>query len=138
MFGVLFVWACEHPSTSYRQGMHELLAPLLLALEEEARLPEKVRDVEKEPSSTPCIDVNQGGTGSNSQSAGSRAWAVMNGSAGNCMPGLGGSDVRVASNGNFGKSEGPATLSPDLAIITNGWSIEADCHRLFDSMMDQV
>lgn len=31
MHRILLVWACDHPDISYRQGMHELLAPLLLA-----------------------------------------------------------------------------------------------------------
>ena len=38
MFGVLFVWARLHPATSYRQGMHELLALLLLVTEAEETL----------------------------------------------------------------------------------------------------
>ena len=33
MFSVLLTWAHEHAATSYRQGMHEVLAPLLWALE---------------------------------------------------------------------------------------------------------
>ncbi|CAM9257269.1 unnamed protein product [Chrysoparadoxa australica] len=36
MVKVLTVWAKEHPLTSYRQGMHELLVPLVLALEAES------------------------------------------------------------------------------------------------------
>ena len=39
LLNVLFVWAEEHPHTSgYRQGMHEIAAPLLLALEAETAL----------------------------------------------------------------------------------------------------
>jgi hypothetical protein len=39
LLNVLFVWAEEHPHTSgYRQGMHEIAAPVLLALEAEASL----------------------------------------------------------------------------------------------------
>ena len=34
MFGVLLTWAHAHPEPGYRQGMHEVLAPLVLALEE--------------------------------------------------------------------------------------------------------
>lgn len=30
MLRVLFVWSKENSDTSYRQGMHELLAPMLL------------------------------------------------------------------------------------------------------------
>jgi hypothetical protein len=35
LLNVLFLWAQFHPQTSYRQGMHEIAAPLLLVLEEE-------------------------------------------------------------------------------------------------------
>lgn len=38
MFRVLFVWGSMHPDTSYRQGMHELLALLVLTLESELPL----------------------------------------------------------------------------------------------------
>lgn len=34
MFDVLLVWAHQHPAPSYRQGMHELLAPLVWAMTE--------------------------------------------------------------------------------------------------------
>jgi hypothetical protein len=37
LLNVLFIWAQFHPQTSYRQGMHEIAAPLLLVLEEERR-----------------------------------------------------------------------------------------------------
>lgn len=29
---ILFCYACENPAISYKQGMHELLAPLLFVL----------------------------------------------------------------------------------------------------------
>lgn len=35
MLDILFVWAREHADTSYRQGMHELLAPLVFAMHAE-------------------------------------------------------------------------------------------------------
>lgn len=33
MLQILTVWACLHPVISYRQGMHELLAPMVKVLE---------------------------------------------------------------------------------------------------------
>jgi TBC1 domain family protein 5 len=33
MLRVLTVWACLHPELSYRQGMHELLAPIIKVLD---------------------------------------------------------------------------------------------------------
>lgn len=36
LLNVLSLWADLHPATGYRQGMHEVLAPLVLALEKEA------------------------------------------------------------------------------------------------------
>lgn len=35
LLSVLSLWADLHPATGYRQGMHEVLAPLILALEKE-------------------------------------------------------------------------------------------------------
>jgi hypothetical protein len=35
LLNILFIWAQLHPQTSYRQGMHEIVAPFLLVLEEE-------------------------------------------------------------------------------------------------------
>lgn len=35
LLAVLFVWAAQHKATAYRQGMHELLAVLLYALQQE-------------------------------------------------------------------------------------------------------
>jgi TBC1 domain family protein 5 len=35
MLNVLFVWSKIHPETSYRQGMHELLAPIIYQLRED-------------------------------------------------------------------------------------------------------
>ena len=32
---VLFVWAAQHKTTSYRQGMHEIAGPILFVLEQE-------------------------------------------------------------------------------------------------------
>ena len=32
---VLTVWALEHPKPGYRQGMHELLAPIVFVLDKE-------------------------------------------------------------------------------------------------------
>ena len=32
MLHILFVWAKLHPDTSYRQGMNELLSPLLICI----------------------------------------------------------------------------------------------------------
>jgi len=37
ILNVLFVWAAQHPTTSYRQGMHEIAGPILFVLEEEQR-----------------------------------------------------------------------------------------------------
>ena len=36
MLRVLTVWACLHPALSYRQGMHELLAPIIKVLDQDA------------------------------------------------------------------------------------------------------
>ena len=36
MHRILFIWASSHPEISYRQGMHELLAPLLMTAWSEA------------------------------------------------------------------------------------------------------
>ena len=36
MLAVLFVWSSENADTSYRQGMHEVLAPIVYVLREEA------------------------------------------------------------------------------------------------------
>ena len=35
MTNVLFLWSRMHPDTSYRQGMHELLAPFVWLMESE-------------------------------------------------------------------------------------------------------
>ena len=35
MLNSLFVWSKMHPDTSYRQGMHELLAPIIFLFFEE-------------------------------------------------------------------------------------------------------
>ncbi|CAN0237361.1 unnamed protein product [Discosporangium mesarthrocarpum] len=43
LLSVLSLWAATHPDTSYRQGMHEVLAPLLLVLEKEKK--EKEREL---------------------------------------------------------------------------------------------
>ena len=37
MLNILFCYAKEHPAVSYRQGMHELLAPILFVLYSEDR-----------------------------------------------------------------------------------------------------
>ena len=44
MQDLLFCYAKEHPEVSYRQGMHELLAPVLFVLHSE------MRDVNNDPS----------------------------------------------------------------------------------------
>lgn len=36
MLDVLFVWCKMHPTVGYRQGMHEILAPLLWVIERDA------------------------------------------------------------------------------------------------------
>jgi TBC1 domain family protein 5 len=36
MLDILFVWCKMHPSIGYRQGMHEILAPLLWVVERDA------------------------------------------------------------------------------------------------------
>ncbi|KAI8919842.1 rab-GTPase-TBC domain-containing protein [Powellomyces hirtus] len=36
MTGILFIWCKLNPDVSYRQGMHELLAPILLVVEKDA------------------------------------------------------------------------------------------------------
>jgi TBC1 domain family protein 5 len=36
MLDILFVWCKMHPSIGYRQGMHEVLAPLLWVVERDA------------------------------------------------------------------------------------------------------
>src|SRR5690242_275883 len=36
MLDILFVWCKMHPSIGYRQGMHEILAPLLWVIERDA------------------------------------------------------------------------------------------------------
>jgi TBC1 domain family protein 5 len=36
MLDILFVWCKMHPDIAYRQGMHELLAPLLWVVERDA------------------------------------------------------------------------------------------------------
>lgn len=35
LLNILFIWAHLHPQTSYRQGMHEIVAPFLYVLEQE-------------------------------------------------------------------------------------------------------
>ena len=42
LVNVLFVWCRMHPDTSYRQGMHELVAPLYFVLEGEKLRPSSV------------------------------------------------------------------------------------------------
>ena len=37
MLDILFFYAKEHPDLTYRQGMHELLAPILFVLHAENR-----------------------------------------------------------------------------------------------------
>ena len=37
MLEILFFYAKEHPDLTYRQGMHELLAPILFVLHAESR-----------------------------------------------------------------------------------------------------
>ena len=41
---ILYVWASTHPDLSYRQGMHELLAPLVSVIWEEAEEAEKAAE----------------------------------------------------------------------------------------------
>ena len=41
---ILYVWASSHPDLSYRQGMHELLAPLVSVIWEEAEEAEKAAE----------------------------------------------------------------------------------------------
>lgn len=41
MLDILFVWCKMHPSIGYRQGMHEILAPLLWVVERDAIGPAK-------------------------------------------------------------------------------------------------
>ena len=41
MTNVLFVWSKVNPDVSYRQGMHELLAPILYVLEQDKVDPEE-------------------------------------------------------------------------------------------------
>ncbi|KAL6704105.1 hypothetical protein ACN47E_008768 [Coniothyrium glycines] len=49
MLDILFVWCKMHPSIGYRQGMHEILAPILWVVE---------RDAIKEAASTPPASDN--------------------------------------------------------------------------------
>lgn len=44
MLDVLFVWCKMHPSIGYRQGMHEILAPLLWVVERDAIEPADAND----------------------------------------------------------------------------------------------
>lgn len=42
MINALFLWCRMHPTTSYRQGMHEIMAPLMFALEKDKVRPADV------------------------------------------------------------------------------------------------
>lgn len=35
LLNILFIWSKLHPDTSYRQGMHEIVAPIFYVLEQE-------------------------------------------------------------------------------------------------------
>ncbi|KAJ4350798.1 hypothetical protein N0V95_004410 [Ascochyta clinopodiicola] len=47
MLDILFVWCKMHPSIGYRQGMHEVLAPLLWVVERDAVDPSAERSVDQ-------------------------------------------------------------------------------------------
>jgi len=47
MLNILFVWAKRNPEYSYRQGMNELLSPLLLSVHEDATYSDKKMNREK-------------------------------------------------------------------------------------------
>ena len=42
MLRVLTVWACLHPCLSYRQGMHELLAPIIKVLDQDVGVQQRL------------------------------------------------------------------------------------------------
>jgi len=44
MLRILLIWSKENTDTSYRQGMHELLAPIVLVVHREARTQKDVQD----------------------------------------------------------------------------------------------
>mmetsp|Transcript_23892 Transcript_23892/g.35058 ORF Transcript_23892/g.35058 Transcript_23892/m.35058 type:complete len:725 (-) Transcript_23892:69-2243(-) len=46
LLNVLFIWASRNPQTAYRQGMHEIVAPVLLVLEEECNAWSEVAECE--------------------------------------------------------------------------------------------
>jgi TBC1 domain family protein 5 len=49
MLDILFVWCKMHPSIGYRQGMHELLAPLLWVVERDAVKPTSTKERSADP-----------------------------------------------------------------------------------------
>ncbi|KAJ8599743.1 hypothetical protein CTAYLR_003424 [Chrysophaeum taylorii] len=49
MFDVLLVWSNQHPRPSYRQGMHELLAPLVWAMDKSFEATKAVALDERDP-----------------------------------------------------------------------------------------
>ena len=53
MLHALVVWGRTHPAISYRQGMHELLAIIVLALEAEAALLPRELDAARAPADAP-------------------------------------------------------------------------------------
>lgn len=55
LWDVLFTWAKLNPDVSYRQGMHELAAPILWAIERDAIDPETIP--KNEPTSQ-AADIN--------------------------------------------------------------------------------
>jgi TBC1 domain family protein 5 len=48
MLDVLFIWCKMHPDVGYKQGMHEILAPILWVIERDAVDPTGVGDQERE------------------------------------------------------------------------------------------
>mmetsp|Transcript_96365 Transcript_96365/g.274668 ORF Transcript_96365/g.274668 Transcript_96365/m.274668 type:complete len:508 (+) Transcript_96365:520-2043(+) len=123
MFGVLFVWARLHPATSYRQGMHELLALLLLVTEAESTLltlqghtPTPVRPEKEE---TPMC------------SPGPKRKASSDGPLAGLSPTKSRRDAESAT-------ELPLRITqPFLTIFNASWR-EADCFALFQRLMEQV
>jgi TBC1 domain family protein 5 len=57
MLDTLFVWCKMHPHIGYRQGMHEILAPLLWVVERDAVNAEGVGDHEVDQTLTDMLDA---------------------------------------------------------------------------------
>jgi TBC1 domain family protein 5 len=57
MLRILFIYARQNPQLSYKQGMHELLAPLLYILDRESfKFPEESKKDENEASASDSLD----------------------------------------------------------------------------------